>query len=216
MRILDTSVHMSMDLLHTAVTHTCSFGSTRTKFANDFKRLYLRVGSLAIAPRLPSTLMEEEDTLRSTLIALCICLRFIRTQKCVKERSSVSARLSGLLTYWTKKYDEYTMSALLQELFGTLHLENSLIYQFRPLLRVDFSRNLKDITTSFILSELYYTELVYQSLPTPLKSSKVPFLIVVGCALGKYTISVKALLPNTTSESPNSAVIMPSEEDTLN
>ena len=134
MRILDTSVHMSTAGRLTAVTHICSYGLITMPYAKDLKRLYIRVGRLAIAPRLPSTAMEADDTLHNMLIALCIFLRFIVTQKSVKESNSVSSRLSGLLTFWTKKYESYTIPCLLDELSGTLGLTNSLIYQFSPLL----------------------------------------------------------------------------------
>ena len=157
----------------TPIGHTCTvfIGSRTNEQQRIFQKLYLRLGRLVIRPLLPSTVKEDITTWHNTLICLAIFRRFMNTANLGKDTRSVSARLSGLLTFWSKKYETYTIDSLLKELFGTLRLQDSMLFLLPNLLRIDFSRSVKDIVEGLILTELSYIDRLNSSLPTTSNSS---------------------------------------------
>ena len=131
--------------------------------------------------------------LHSMLICLAIFLRFIRSTQSGNVNCSPNVRLLGLERYWLPRYEKYTIENLLLELFGTLKLENTLTYQLALLLRVDFSQNVHNIVQGLIQTELHYTDVLKNSLPSTFNSSlnrliNLPGLVRAASAL-KFKVS---------------------------
>ena len=194
--IFASSCVMSTDQPHLGRIVTVFTISTTQKSKPVFLKQYLRVGKMAIRLLLTSSVMADSHTLRNMLICLCIYLRFIRTKTSNKSISSPSARLSGLIRYHLKNYETFTTNDLLIELFGTLRLQDTLLYQLTPLLRIDISRNVQSIIESLILIELDYIERLKSSLPQSLESSQMRAISFSDvCAMVNYKIhhSLKVL-----------------------
>lgn len=165
---------------HTAATITVSSSLMMNELQTTFNRLYLRVGRLVIRPYLAFTLTEDRSTLHSMLTCFAIFLRFIRTQNSVKDNSSPNRRLLGLERYWLKKYETYTIENLLKELFGTLYLQNTLIYQRALLLKIDFSRSVHSIIQGLLQTEFRYIDVLKSSLPRTFKNSDLQSISLLG------------------------------------
>ena len=166
-----SSQPLSMALIPCARICTAYIGLRTQESQKIFQKSYLRFGRLVIRPLLPSSLMADTITWHSTLTCLAIFRRFMNTANLGKDIRSVNARLSGLLTFWSKKYATYSIDSLLKELFGTLRLQDSMLFLLPNLLKIDFSRSVKDIVEGLILTELSYIDRLNSSLPKTLDAS---------------------------------------------
>ena len=189
MKIFGSSSVMSTDLPHLGTIFTVYTTSTIPGSKPVFLKQYMRVGRMAIRLLLTSSVTADSVTLRNMLICLCIFLRFIRIKISVKGISSPSARLSGLIRYHLKNYEKFTEKDLLIELFGTLRLQDTLLYQLTPLIRIDTSRNVQFIIESLIMIELDYIDRLKSSLPPDLTNSQKRAISYSDvCALVNYKL----------------------------
>lgn len=179
-KISVTSPAMNMARQRTVPMYTASCGLMTMPLLPDFERYYLRVGRLAIRMQVQSSHMEGSLMLHNMLICLCIFRRFINSTSSAKSTSSPSARLSGLCRYWDKHYQMFTSEQLLKELFGTLHLQGTMLYRLSLLLKVDFSRSVFDIVNSLILIELDYIQRLRDSLHSTFPNLKSQLIYVDG------------------------------------
>ena len=147
MKTFVTSSAVSMVEPHFAAIRMVFSGLMTQKSHPVLMRQYARVGRLDIRIVSPSTHMEDTLMLRNTLICLCIFRRFINTLNSVNDANSPNRRLSGLCQFWMKKYDSYTIDSLLKELFGTLHLQDSMLFLLPNLLTGNLSNTFRISST---------------------------------------------------------------------
>ena len=138
-----SSQPLSTALIPCARICTAYIGQRTQESQKIFQKSYLRFGRLVIRPLLPSSLMADTTTWHSMLTCLAIFRRFMNTANLGKDTRSVSARLLGLLIFWSKKYETYSIDCLLKDLvtgttsnleaeaFQTVLLTGSLSYKSR-------------------------------------------------------------------------------------
>ena len=136
-RTFVSSSAMSTDHPLFARTVTQYISLTRDSSQRILIRSYLRLGHLVIRPLLVSSAKEDSVTWRNTLICLAIFRRFMLIKPSKRGISSPRNRLSGLFRFHMNNYETFTLDQLLNEVFGTLRLQDTLLYQLTLLLRID-------------------------------------------------------------------------------